>query len=295
MSVPNRSFLLRHKFISMLRDLDIRGIRRLSVLLPKLLLPSPEKAGKHVLKTIHGVQLLIDPSVDKGVELSLFETGTYEKGTIQLLHEFLKPGSTFLDIGANIGLMSSIASKQVGERGKVFAVEANPKTQEILQHNLALNQCQNVGIFPLALGETQGTATLFENWNVNRGGASLLSQDGESGVEVPVDTIDFLFQNDQIDLIKIDVEGFELEVLKGGIELLKKQQPVLIIEVSEQRENTPGTTPEEIADFVRSLGNYELYKQKGTKERRSKLVLIENDFDLPKHDNVICIPLRKVK
>jgi FkbM family methyltransferase len=279
----------------MLRDLDIRGIRRLSVLLPKLLLPSPEKAGKHVLKTIHGVQLLIDPSVDKGVELSLFETGTYEKGTIQLLHEFLKPGSTFLDIGANIGLMSSIASKQVGERGKVFAVEANPKTQEILQHNLALNQCQNVEIFPLALGETQGTATLFENWNVNRGGASLLSQDGESGVEVPVDTIDFLFQNDQIDLIKIDVEGFELEVLKGGIELLKKQQPVLIIEVSEQRENTPGTTPEEIADFVRSLGNYELYKQKGTKERRSKLVLIENDSDLPKHDNVICIPLRKVK
>lgn len=290
MSVPNRSFLLRHKFISMLRDLDIRGIRRLSVLLPKLLLPSPEKTGKHVLKTIHGVQLLIDPSIDKGVELSLFETGTYEKGTIQLLHQFLNPGSSFLDIGANIGLMSSIASRQVGDNGKVFAVEANPKTVEILQHNLALNQCENVQIFPLALGETPGTATLFENWNVNRGGASLLSQDGGEGVEVPLDTLDNLFRNDKIDLIKIDVEGFELEVLKGAQEFLMKQNPVLIIEVSEQRENETGVSPKEIADFIRSLGCYKLYKQKGTKERRSKLILIENDSDLPKHDNVICIP-----
>ncbi len=290
MSVPHRSFLLRHKIISALRDIDLRGIRRLSVVLPKLLLPSPEKAGKHVLKTIHGVQLLIDPSVDKGVELSLYETGTYEKGTIQLLNQFLKPGSTFLDIGANIGLMSSIASKIVGTEGKVLAVEANPKTIEILQHNLALNKAENVSILPFALGSEKGSALLFENWNVNRGGASLLSQDQEVGIEVPMDKLDDIFENDKIDLIKIDVEGFELEVLKGGIELLKKQLPILIIEVSEQRENEAGVTPKEIANFVRSLGNYKLYKQKGTKERRSDLMEITSDSELPNHDNVICIP-----
>ncbi len=289
MSVPNRSFLLRHKLISGLRDLDIRGIRRLSVLLPKLLLPSAEKAGKHVLKTIHGVKLQIDPSVDKGVELSLFETGTYEKGTIQLLGKFLKPGSTFLDIGANIGLMSSIASKYVGEHGKVLAVEANPKTVELLQHNLALNDCKNVEIFSLALGKEPGKATLYENWNVNRGGASLLAQEESEGIEVPVETIDDLFKNDRIDVLKIDVEGFELEVLKGGIDVLKKQQPVLIIEVSEQRENIAGVSPKEIADFVRTLGNYKLYKQKGTKERRSALVEITSDEELPKHDNIVCV------
>lgn len=290
MSIPHRSFLFRHKLISALRDIDLRGIRRLSVVLPKLLLPSPEKAGKHVLKTIHGVELLIDPSVDNGVELSLFETGTYEKGTIQLLHKFLKPGSVFLDIGANIGLMSSIASKIVGAEGKVLSVEANPKTIEILQHNLALNHAGNVSIFPFALGSEKGTATLFENWNVNRGGASLLSQDQQEGIDVPVEKLDDIFENDKIDLIKIDVEGFELEVLKGGIELLKKQLPVLIIEVSEQRENEAGVSPKEIADFVRSLGNYKLYKQKGTKERKSALVEITSDSELPKHDNVVCIP-----
>jgi hypothetical protein len=64
----------------------------------------------------------------------------------------------------------------------------------------------------------------------------------------------------------------------------------LIIEVSEQRENEAGVSPKEIADFVRSLGNYKLYKQKGTKERKSALVEITSDSELPKHDNVVCIP-----
>jgi len=271
----------------------MRGFRRLSVVLPKLLLPSPERAGKHILTTIHGVRLLIDPSVDKGVELSLFETGTYEKGTIQLLNDFLKPGSTFLDIGANIGLMSAIASQYVGEEGTVYAIEANPKTIEILQHNLALNQCENVEVFPVALGSTNGNALLYENWDVNRGGASLLAQDDQDGVEVPVWKLDTLLEGATIDVLKIDVEGFELEVLQGGIELLKKQLPVMIIEVSEQRETAKGVTPKEIADFVRSLGNYQLYKQKGTKERRSKLVPILTDADLPQHDNIICIALKR--
>lgn len=291
MSIPHRSFLFRHRLISRLRDLDIRGIRRLSVVLPKLLLPSAEKAGQHVLKTIHGVQLLIDPSIDNGVELSLYETGTYEKGTIQLLHRFLQPGQTYLDIGANIGLMSSIASGIVGNKGKVLAVEANPKTVEILQHNLALNACTNVSIFPFALGDAPGKATLYENWNVNRGGASLLAQDNEEGIEVAVDTIDNVFKNDAIHLVKIDVEGFELEVLNGGIEVLKTQRPVLIIEVSEQREQTVGVSPQEIAAFVRSLGNYRLFKQKGSKERRSALVEITSDSELPQHDNVVCVPI----
>lgn len=293
MSVPNRSFFFRHRLISLLRDWDVRGIRRLSVVLPQLLLPSPEKAGKHVLTTIHGVQLLIDPSVDKGVELSLYQTGTYEKGTIQLLTELLKPGSTFLDIGANIGLMSAIASPLVGPGGKVLAVEANPKTLDILRHNLALNRCKNVEIFPVALGSENGRATLYENWDVNRGGASLLSQGDSQGIEVPVWRLDDILGDVAVDVLKIDVEGFELEVLKGGVELLKSQQPVLIIEVSEQRENEKGVSPKEITDFVKTLGHYQFFKQKGTKERRSKLVQILSDAELPKHDNVICLPVRR--
>ncbi len=288
--VPNRSFLLRHKLISFLRDFDVRGIRRLSVVLPKLMLPKAENQEKLVLKTIHDVKLLIDPSEDNGVELSLFETGTYEKGTIQLLEKFLKSGSVFMDVGANIGLMSSVASKFVGEEGRVLAIEANPKTVPILQHNLDLNKCKNAEIYSLALGSENGSAKLFENRNVNRGGASLIIEDKTEGIEVPVWKIDTFFGDLKVDLIKLDVEGFELEVLKGGEKLIKNCLPILIIEVSELREGQKGVSPKEMSEYVQQIGSYKLFKQKGTKERKSKLIPILRDSDLPRHDNIICIP-----
>jgi FkbM family methyltransferase len=295
MSIPNRSFLFRHKLISALRDWDVKGIRRLSVSLPKLLLPDPKAVGKHVLKTIHGVKVLIDPAVDNGVELSLFETGTYEKGTIQFLEKYLRPGSRFLDIGANIGLMSVIASKCVGEKGIVYAVEANPGTVSILQMNIELNHCKNVEVLPVALSDTTGTALLFENWQVNRGGASLISQSaGQQGIEVKMERIDDLFRDDTtIDLVKIDVEGFEPQVIRGGMNLFKKQLPVFIIEVSEKREKEAGPSPLEIMELIKTIGQYDFFKHKGTKERRGRLIKIEQAQDLPDHDNIICIPSKR--
>lgn len=295
MSVPNRSFLLRHRFISTLRDMDVKGIRRLSVVLPKVLLPAVERSGKLIIQTLHGVKLLIDPAKDKGVELALYQTGTYEKGTIQLLGDFLKKGSVFMDIGANIGLMSTIASKIVGEKGRVYAVEANPKTIEVLRHNCAINLCENIEILPIALASEKGSAILYENWNVNRGGASLISQGDEHGITVSKERLDDLFSPDSpVHLVKIDVEGFELEVLKGGIAWFKTQQPVFIIEVSTQRSNQEGATPESIMSFVANFGNYSFYKQKGTKERRGKLVSVTSAQDLPEHDNLIAIPLKRI-
>nr|WP_294860659.1 FkbM family methyltransferase [uncultured Fluviicola sp.] len=291
MSIPERSFLLRHKLISSLRDWDVKGIRRLSVALPKLLLPNPKAVGKHVLKTIHGIKMMIDPSLDKGVELSLFQTGTYEKGTIQLLEKYLDSGSSFLDIGANIGLMSVIASKRVGETGTVYAVEANPNTVSILQTNIELNKCKNIELLPIALSDTQGTALLFENWEVNRGGASLISQGSEEkGVEVKMGRLDDLFdEGTPIHLVKIDVEGFEPQVLRGGMNWFRKQLPIFIIEVSEKREKEVGPSPLEVMELVQTIGNYRFYKQKGTKERRGKLIEIRTPKELPTHDNIICI------
>lgn len=292
MSIPKRSFLFRHQLISTLRDLDIKGIRRLSVSLPKRILPDPKSVGKHVLKTIHGVQMIIDPSIDNGVELSLFETGTYEKGTIQLLEKYLQEGSAFLDIGANIGLMSVIASKQVGTTGIVYAVEANPNTVPILQANIDLNACKNVEVIPVALSDTSGIAVLFENWEVNRGGASLISQSSEEqGLEVKMERLDDLFdENTPVQLVKIDVEGFEPQVIRGGMNWFRKQQPVFIIEVSEKREKEVGPSPAEVMELVQTIGEYRFYKQKGTKERRGKLVEIKSAEDLPNHDNIVCVP-----
>lgn len=291
MSIPSRSFLLRHKLISYLQNMDVKGIRRLSVMLPKMLLPTPEKAGKHILKTIHGFRLLIDPSVDRGVELALFTNGTYEEGTVDQLKKLLQPGNTFLDIGANIGWMSLVGSAAVGADGKVIAIEANPNTLPILQHNLALNNATNVEVLGIAVSDQAGEALLFENWNVNRGGASLLSQDGENGIEVKVETLDRLFAPETpLHVVKIDVEGLEPQVIAGGKEWFSAQKPVFIFEISSERSTEKGASGNEVIELIQTLGEYDFYRHPSTKERKGKLVRITDFTQLPEHDNLVAIP-----
>lgn len=291
MAYPSKSFLLRHKLISFTRDIDVKGFRRLSLMLPKLLLPNIKRSGQHVLTTIHGVKLLIDPVQDRGVEASLYETGTYEKGTIHFMKTQLKSGDTFLDIGANIGLMTCIASQLVGATGKVIAVEANPNTVDILRYNRTLNACDNVEILPIGVSDFSGKAMIYENWSVNRGGASLINQSDQPGVEIDIEKLDDLYdENTALHIVKIDVEGKEPEVIRGAINWFSKQRPIFIIEVSEQREKEKGATPEAVYRIIESLGSYSFFKQKGTKERISKLISILSVSDLPNHDNIYCIP-----
>ena len=147
-----KSFPFRHRLISFIRDVDVKGFRKLSVLLPKWLLSDAKKTGSYILKTNHNFLLRINPSEDAGVELSLHETGTYEKGILSYLKSTLRKGDCFVDVGANIGLMTIFASKCVGNEGQVVAFEAHPKTAELLKENIQLNQLMNIQVCQYALG-----------------------------------------------------------------------------------------------------------------------------------------------
>jgi FkbM family methyltransferase len=291
MSIPQRSFLLRHQLMAKIRNWDIRGIRRLAAWLPKVLIPNAEKQEKHELQTIHGVCLLIDPAKDKGVELALYQQGTYEEGTVHYLKHALAAGQTFLDIGANIGWMTLIGAKAVGKQGRVVAIEANPNTLPILQHNVELNQADCVEIYGIAVSDKPGTARLYENWNVNRGGASLLAQDETEGIEVTVETLDRMFDPETpLHVVKIDVEGLEPHVLRGGKNWFSKQQPIFIFEISAVRQNEKGASGQEVMEVISTFGDYQFWKHPASKERRGELQLIRSENDLPEHDNLIAIP-----
>ncbi len=284
-----RKYPLSHRLISFLRDKDIRGIRRLSVFLPKLLLPKPEKVGEHIIRTIHGFDLKINPSIDNGVELSLFQTGTYEKGILFFLKQVLKVGDCFIDVGANIGLMTVFAAKKVGDFGKVIAFEAHPETFKLFQFNLELNNIKNVVAHDFALGSENTQSVIYDNWQVNRGGASLIIKDDNSN-SYPIEVRkldDSLNENIQPKVIKIDVEGFELSVLKGASETISKYKPILIVELSAKRDNQYQIN--ELIDFIDDFTFYDIFKLEGTKERVSKLIKITSREDLPEHDNIICI------
>ena len=284
-----RITIWQHRLITFFRNIDFPGFRILSLLLPKWLLPKVDKVGEHILKIPSGLKLWINPSKDLGVERSLFETGTYERGTLNFIETHLQKGQTFIDVGANIGLMSMTARKVVGNYGQVWAFEANPRTFEIMEKNFGLNGMNSIQSFECGLGKERETLILIDNWSINRGAASTVVK-GENAASIEIKILSFdavaVSQGIRVDMMKIDVEGMELAVLTGAEETIQKDKPILIVEFSEEREIG---SRKALYDKLVFIGNYSFYKLKGGKERRSKLIEIYSFSELPVDDNVFCI------
>ena len=282
-------YTFRHKLISTLQDVDIRGVRRIAYLLPQLLIPKPKCSV--TIKTLYGFHMIIDPVNDNGVEKCLYYTGTYEKGTLFVIKHLLREGDTFVDVGANIGLMSVFAASIVKDSGKIIAFEPNPDTMEILLSNIALNELSNIETTGYALGSKPGEGKIYDRMDVNRGGASLIKPENEGkSYDINITTLSAYFnQNQHIQLIKIDIEGYELEALKGAMDLLDGgSPPMLIVEYSESRENTHGYNTDELYEFLINRTPYRLFKSKGGKEKVSRLVEVTARNELPHHDNIYC-------
>ncbi|MEN8228181.1 MAG: FkbM family methyltransferase [Bacteroidota bacterium] len=243
------------------------------------------------IKTLHGFNMIIDPVRDEGVERTIYYTGSYEKGTLFVIKNLLKEGDTFIDVGANIGLMSIFASSIVMDSGKIIAFEPNPVTLKILKRNIALNNISNIQTSDYAVGAKASGAKIYDRWDSNRGSASLIKPESESdSYDIEVITLsDYCKANQEIHLIKIDIEGFELEALKGAKEILDGESPpMLIIECSETRENTYGFGTDDLYEFLKCITHYRLFKSRGGKEKVSKLVEIRTRSELPHHDNIYC-------
>lgn len=243
----------------------------------------------------YGFDIIINPSEDP-YQTTIFEAGSHETGMLHLMARLLDEGDVFFDVGANIGFVSLAASRMVGATGIVFAFEPHPKTFSRLQENIALNAAENVRALNLALGATAMEREVYEYPDQNIGRTSLiLSNGGVSSGKAKVDTLDNTISAAGIPpakLMKIDVEGFELSVLKGATQFLQGSgSPILIIEVDEDmpRENaTDGMAM--IHEFLLEQNEYELFKLAGTKWQASKLVPINDIGDVPKHDNAVYIP-----
>jgi FkbM family methyltransferase len=151
----------------------------------------------------------------------------HEMGTEKLLRRVLSDGAVFVDVGANIGYFTKLASRLVGATGRVFAFEPMPAALRLLRMNTS--QLPNVTVLPLALSDMKGAATFYVR---KKGDTSSLSHDpGANPVPVTVDTLDeSLAGQPRIDVIKIDVEGSELEVLRGGRAILERKRPIVYFE-----------------------------------------------------------------
>ncbi len=170
----------------------------------------------------------------------LYVGGTYEPNEFMFLSQVLKPGMIFIDVGANDGLYTLFASRRIGPKGKVLALEPSGREFGRLQKNLRRNRLTNVTPLQLAASDREGLATLriagfgHEGQNTLGGFAYSIAQEGTEEVHVTtLDTVAEQHSLNRIDVIKIDAEGAELKVLSGAEKILKTYRPLLLIELVE--------------------------------------------------------------
>jgi FkbM family methyltransferase len=138
----------------------------------------------------------------------------------------LQPGDVFVDVGANVGYYSIVASSLVGHEGAVVAVEPMPSTCRVLKMNCDLNHSTNVRLVPNAVSESEGMAPLY--FCGYHGMASLEASKGTI-IEVPTTTLDAICASyTHIKLVKIDAEGAEYRILSGASATMKKTDHIVV-------------------------------------------------------------------
>ena len=176
-----------------------------------------------------------DPS-DTSVATSILINGTYEEVLLSEIRQTLKSGSVFIDGGANIGFFSLIAAKITGPAGFVIAFEPAPKTYSYLKKNIKINNISNVISSNKGLSSSEKYLSFLlspnpeENSIIDHNSKDLKS--GSKIINIHTINIDkFCEKNNiqKVDLIKLDIEGQELEAIKGGREILLKNKNIKVI------------------------------------------------------------------
>ena len=195
-----------------------------------------------ILREIQGSKMYLDAS-DPGISRELLLRGVHEELATKVLREVLKRRMVAVDIGANLGYYTLLEASIVGDEGQVYAFEPVPKNFDILTKNIIVNRYKNVKAYCKAVSSKSGTSkmalTAASNWG------SMLDISDESVSEymkqkmyeltrevIKVDTVsldEFLDKEgvNQVNFIRMDIEGYEVQAIKGMINTLKNTPPPL--------------------------------------------------------------------
>lgn len=210
--------------------------------------------GKTVICSIDGIRYELD--LNELIDSEIYHNGSFEPDTATAINNLCRRGMTVLDIGANIGCHTFLFAKMVGVKGKVIAFEPTSYAFEKLKRNLQLNNFNNVIIEKIALtneNKDDQEISFCSSWPLdyeNRSGIHPVHHGRVGGVDI----VSFVRLDDymkkkavkQIDIIKLDVDGYELRVIEGAIETLRLHRPIIIAELW-------AYTHEEIGDSVFDL------------------------------------------
>jgi len=225
-----------------------------------MLNPSPP-AGL-VTRTLRGFPLRLTFDSGSYVGRFLYYRRMYEEGTIQFLRRVLVPGMSFLDVGANLGLHTTVAASLVGPSGRVIAVEPQADLCDLVRLNVTQNGLSNVSVIHAALGRQNGTAELHHVHAGNPAAAALRLQLGEQSLSsspVPLRTLADVLGEAGLEssdlVVKIDVEGAELEVLEGAADCFDLRPPsIMFVECNDHHLRRFGASSLDLLGKLAALG-----------------------------------------
>ncbi|MDP9422836.1 MAG: FkbM family methyltransferase [Pseudomonadota bacterium] len=240
--------------LPLLRELTLHASynsAKLDALLSRELIALPA-AGLVLARNRFGLLAIQEDDV---AAIAYYSSGDLpEPGTVAVIERLLEPGDSFVDIGANVGAHTLVAARHVGPSGKVIAVEPMPVTARTLETTVAINGVSRiVDVHECALGAAPGRASMFPGKTSGHSSMLQLEQAGEP-VQVEVKRGSQLIGRRKPRLIKIDVEGWELDVLEGIGSSLESAKVSLIVECSPVHIRRRGSSPQAWLERLRQTG-----------------------------------------
>jgi FkbM family methyltransferase len=199
---------------------------------------------------------------EKDFGQAIVENKTWEPHIIDVLSKSLQKGDTFVDVGANVGVMTFLGAKIVGTSGKVVAVEPNPNNLQLLYAGIIKNKFKQVHVLPFA------ASNKMEIFSLDGGTSNTYLTVPEQGKDYVQSVVldDILISLDSIDVVKIDIEGHETYAIEGFRKLLKLHKPLILTEFNPScLEKVSGIHPMDCLElFFKLFENIKVIEHSGT-------------------------------
>ena len=223
---------------------------------------------------------------------SIFVTGRYEPNEFSWLSRVLKPGMTFVDVGANLGLYTLFAARRVSESGRVIAIEPSSREMRALRKDVELNSLKNIYPLHVAVSDRAGEVELLiaspRHAGHNTLGAFGYDTQLANREKVSIGRLDDVLESAsvrRVDVMKMDIEGAELAALKGAAVTLERDHPTMLLELSDRALNPQNASSAEVLALLANHG-YEMYGFDGTSGSPAPLQR-RDYFD---SENIIAVP-----
>jgi FkbM family methyltransferase len=270
---------------------NIRGIPRVLYATRKLMLGNSPRLFR-LSKNTHAY---LDPS--DYVQCMMFY-GRYSREILEVFRRFARRDDTVVDVGAHVGYFTLFLAELVGSNGHVYSFEPDPRARSFLTKSVCGNGMDWIDVSPLALATGRGSVKFFLAKGLGSSSAikGVQQLDAEE-ITIQTVSLDELVDQGQvlghIRLVKIDIEGYELDAIRGMTKVLRKHRPIMVVEVNEEMLSARGESPASLLALLTSL-DYRLevllQPRRGRYKEHVRTISIEDTEHRDEYYNVLCLP-----